>query len=44
VAKVEFHAEEIFPWVGFIVTNLKLPGWVVVRSCNKRGTGSGAGL
>jgi hypothetical protein len=38
VAKVEFHAGELFPRVGFIVTNLELPSWAVVRFYNKRGT------
>lgn len=30
VAKVEFHSEELFPRVGFIVTNLELPSRAVV--------------
>jgi hypothetical protein len=38
VAKVEHHAGELFPRVGFIATNLTLPSRVVVRSYNKRGT------
>jgi len=38
VAKVEHHAGELFPWVGFIVTNLTLPSRAVVRFYNKRGT------
>jgi hypothetical protein len=38
VAKVEFHAEELFPRVGFIVTNLEAPSRPVVRFYNKRGT------
>ena len=38
VAKVEFHAGELFPSVGFIVTNLELPSRGVVRFYNKRGT------
>jgi energy-coupling factor transporter ATP-binding protein EcfA2 len=38
VAKVEFHAGELFPRVGFIVTNLERPSRVVVRFYNKRGT------
>ena len=37
VAKVEHHAEELFPRVGFIVTNLTLPSRAVVRFYNKRG-------
>jgi len=39
VAKVEFHFAELFPRVGFIVTNLSLPSRAVVRFYNKRGTG-----
>ena len=38
VAKVEHHAGELFPRVGFIVTNLTLPSGAVVRFYNKRGT------
>jgi hypothetical protein len=38
VAKVEHHQGELFPRVGFIVTNLSLPSRVVVRFYNKRGT------
>jgi hypothetical protein len=38
VAKVEFHFGELFPRVGFIVTNLELPSRAVVRFYNKRGT------
>ncbi len=38
VAKVEYHAGELFPRVGFIVTNLTLPSRSVVRFYNKRGT------
>jgi hypothetical protein len=38
VAKVEHHAGELFPRVGFIVTNLTLPNRSVVRFYNKRGT------
>jgi hypothetical protein len=38
VAKVEFHFGELFPRVGFIVTNLSLPSRAVVRFHNKRGT------
>jgi hypothetical protein len=38
VAKVEHHAGELFPRVGFIVTNLPLPNRAVVRFYNKRGT------
>ena len=43
VAKVEFHAGELFPRLGFIVTNLETPSRAVVRFYNKRGTaGSGS--
>src|SRR5437899_8904937 len=38
VAKVEHHAGELFPRVGFIVTKLSLPRRAVVRFYNKRGT------
>jgi len=38
VAKVEFHCGELFPRVGFIVTNLALDNRTVVRFYNKRGT------
>ena len=38
VAKVEHHQGELFPRVGFIVTNLTLPSRAVVRFYNKRGT------
>jgi hypothetical protein len=38
VAKVEHRAGELFPRVGFIVTNLQLPNRAVVRFYNKRGT------
>ena len=38
VAKVEHHPGELFPRVGFIVTNLTLPNRAVVRFYNKRGT------
>ena len=38
VAKVEHHVGELFPRVGFIVTNLPLPNRAVVRFYNKRGT------
>jgi hypothetical protein len=38
VAKVEHHAGDLFPQVGFIVTNLTLPSRAVVRFYNKRGT------
>jgi len=38
VGKVEHHAGELFPRIGFIVTNLTLPSRAVVRFYNKRGT------
>ena len=38
VAKVEHHAGELFPRVGFIVTNLQIPNRAVVRFYNKRGS------
>jgi hypothetical protein len=38
VAKVEFHCGELFPRVGFIVTNLALDNRAVARFYNKRGT------
>ena len=38
VAKVEWHRGELFPRVGFIVTNLERPAKQVVRFYNQRGT------
>ena len=38
VAKVEFHFGELFPRVGFIVTNLTTESRAVVRFYNRRGT------
>jgi len=38
VARVEHHVGELFPRVGFIVTNLTLPSRAVVRFYNKRAT------
>ena len=38
VAKVQWHAGELFPRVGFIVTNLRWKSNNVVRFYNKRGT------
>jgi hypothetical protein len=38
VAKVECHFGELFPRVGFIVTNLETDSRAVVRFYNKRGT------
>ena len=35
---MEFHVGELFPRVGFIVTNLSLASRAVVRFYNKRGT------
>src|ERR1039457_6408046 len=48
VAKVEWHNGELFPRVGFIVTNLTRPAKRVVRFYNQRGTAEqwikGAGI
>jgi hypothetical protein len=38
VAKVEWHAGELFPRVGFVITNLKWHSKRVVRFYNRRGT------
>jgi hypothetical protein len=38
VAKVEWHPEELYPRVGFIVTNLARPAERVVAFYNQRGT------
>jgi len=38
VAKIEFHFGELFPRVGFIVTNLTASNRAVLRFYNKRGT------
>ena len=38
VAKVKFHAAELFPRMGVIMTNLETPTRAVVRLYNKRGT------
>ena len=38
VAKAEFHAGELFPRVGFMVTNLETDSRAAVRSYNQRGT------
>jgi len=38
VAKIEWHAEELFPRIGFIVTNLRWKHSNVVKFYNKRGT------
>jgi hypothetical protein len=37
VAKVEFHCGELFPRVGFILTNLETDGRAVVRFYDRRG-------
>jgi hypothetical protein len=37
-AKIEHHKGELFPRVGFLVTNLRRPSWQVVKSYNGRGT------
>jgi hypothetical protein len=38
VAKVEWHPAELYPRVGFIVTNLARPAERVVAFYNQRGT------
>jgi hypothetical protein len=38
VAKVEWHQGELFPRVGFVVTNMKLSNKNVIKFYNKRGT------
>ena len=38
VAKVEWHQDELFPRVGFIVTNLSYPVFGIVNFYNGRGT------
>jgi hypothetical protein len=38
VVKVKFHCRELFPRVGFTVTNLETDSRAVVRFYNKRGT------
>ena len=38
LAKVEFHCGELFPRVGFVVTNLETDSRAVARFYNKRGT------
>ncbi len=38
VAKIEWHKGELFPRVGFIVTNLRRPSRRVVKFYNGRGT------
>ena len=39
IAKVEWHPGELYPRVGFIVTNMSRPAERVVAFYNKRGTG-----
>ena len=38
VAKIEFHPGELFPRIGFIVTNRRLPNERVLAFYNDRGT------
>jgi hypothetical protein len=38
VAKVQFHSGELFPRVGFIVTNMETDSRAVVQFYDKRGT------
>jgi len=38
VAKIEHHQGELFPRVGFVVTNLRRASWQVVKFYNGRGT------
>jgi len=38
IAKVEWHSGELYPRVGFIVTNLARPAERVVAFYNQRGT------
>jgi len=38
IAKIEWHAEELFPRVNFVVTNLRWKSSNVVKFYNKRGT------
>jgi hypothetical protein len=38
VEKVEFHGGELFPRLGFIVTNLETPSRALVPSTTGRGT------
>ena len=38
VAKIEHHKGELFPRVGFVVTNLRRKPWQVVKFYNGRGT------
>jgi hypothetical protein len=37
VAKIEWHEGELFPWIGFIVTNSRLCGKKVAKVYNGRG-------
>ena len=43
VAKVEWHSGELYPRVGFIVTNLSRPAERVVAFYNQRGTAEMSG-
>jgi hypothetical protein len=43
VAKVEWHPGELYPRVGFIVTNMTRPAERVAAFYNKRGTCEGKG-
>ncbi len=38
VAQVEFRAGDVFPPMGFLLTNLKTEGTALVRDRSKRGT------
>jgi hypothetical protein len=38
VAKIEWHAGELFPRVGFVVTNLRRTPKMVIKFYNGRGT------
>jgi len=38
IAKVEWHPGELFPRVGFVVTNLPMEPDRIIRFCNQRGT------
>ena len=38
VAKVEWHPGDLYPRIGFIVTNLNRPAELVVTFYNHRGT------
>ena len=38
VAKVQWHPGELYPRIGFVMTNLSRPGERVVAFYNQRGT------